>query len=204
LAAPRADCAGAGPGLGTHRTSRRTPASRIRLNTGQRRSVSSTIDASVSPDSSVSTWPRPARLEVRSHVGMPHTPANVRFDSDRGPAELPQQRVLGSTALDSPAISDFFDDYLLWPASVRIQSDSESEGPADSSDGKGLRKVSLFRKRLKGFEPSTFCMASRTRDLVQRAISLENTPLLPRKRVPPMAGIHREITGVSGLKPDWR
>jgi hypothetical protein len=31
-----------------------------------------------------------------------------------------------------------------------------------------------------------------------------NTPLLPRERVPPMPGIHREITGVSGLKPDWR
>jgi hypothetical protein len=31
-----------------------------------------------------------------------------------------------------------------------------------------------------------------------------NTPLRPRERVPPMPGIHREITGVSGLKPDWR
>jgi hypothetical protein len=38
---------------------------------------------------------------------------------------------------------------------------------------------------------------------VQRAIAA-NTPLLPRERVPPMPGIHREITGVSGLKPDWR
>ena len=31
-----------------------------------------------------------------------------------------------------------------------------------------------------------------------------NRPLLPRERVPPMPGIYREITGVSGLKPDWR
>ena len=41
------------------------------------------------------------------------------------------------------------------------------------------------RKRLKGFEPSTFCMASRARDSVQCGISLQNTPLLPRERVPP-------------------
>ncbi len=31
-----------------------------------------------------------------------------------------------------------------------------------------------------------------------------NRPLLPRERVPPMPGFYREITGVSGLKPDWR
>jgi hypothetical protein len=31
-----------------------------------------------------------------------------------------------------------------------------------------------------------------------------NMPFLPRERMPPMPGIHREITGVSGLKPDWR
>jgi hypothetical protein len=30
-----------------------------------------------------------------------------------------------------------------------------------------------------------------------------NRPLLPRERVPPMSGVYREITGVSGLKPDW-
>jgi hypothetical protein len=30
-----------------------------------------------------------------------------------------------------------------------------------------------------------------------------NRQLLPREGVPPMSGVYREITGVSGLKPDW-
>jgi hypothetical protein len=74
---------------------------------------------------------------------------------------------------------------------------------AESSAAK-VADLQGLPKRLMGFEPTTFCMASRARDSVQCGISLQNRPLLPRERVPPMPGIYREITGVPGLKPDWR
>jgi hypothetical protein len=65
---------------------------------------------------------------------------------------------------------------LAWPTidprRVRSQSDpTQTHKP--SAPAKKACKCMPFRERLNGFEPSTFCMASRTRDLVQRAISLQ-------------------------------
>jgi hypothetical protein len=58
-------------------------------------------------------------------------------------------------------------------------------------------------ERLKGFEPSTFCMASRD-------CSDSDDPDIPAKRAfrcreqpLTMPVFHREITGVWGLKADW-
>ena len=61
-----------------------------------------------------------------------------------------------------------------------------------------------FGERLKGFEPSTFCVASSSSDSAHVLNFPANRPLLPPERVSQMSGFYREITGVSGLKPDWR
>ena len=47
--------------------------------------------------------------------------------------------------------------YAAGPVSVRHDADAQ----ADCRHRKDLQ-INAFRKRLKGFEPSTFCMASRT------------------------------------------
>ena len=58
---------------------------------------------------------------------------------------------------------------------VRNQSDRMQRNKATARTKKTC-KCRPFRKRLKGFEPSTFCMASRARDSAQRGISLQTGP----------------------------
>src|SRR5215211_4786553 len=70
------------------------------------------------------------------------------------------------------------------------------------SQRKKTCKCTLFTKRLKGFEPSTFCMASRTLAPGRVPNSSANERFSHPATARPMPCIHRETTGVSGPKPD--
>jgi hypothetical protein len=58
------------------------------------------------------------------------------------------------------------------------------------------------RERLKGFEPSTFCMASRTHATLVWRNNPANEPFSHPQQHAPMPGIHQETMGVPGPKPD--
>jgi len=65
-------------------------------------------------------------------------------------------------------------------------------------------KCRPFRERPEGIRTLDLLHGKQDAGLGAARNIAANTPLLPRERVLPMPGIHREITGVSGLKPDWR
>ena len=53
-------------------------------------------------------------------------------------------------------------------------------------------------------DASTFCMASSSSDSVHALNVPANRPASAARVDPADARLHHEITGVSGLKPDWR
>jgi hypothetical protein len=84
---------------------------------------------------------------------------------------------------------------------VRNQSDRMQRNKATAATKKAC-KCRPFSKRLKGFEPSTFCMASRTPASRPELNGPANEPFSAPPRRAANPGIYREITGVSGPKPD--
>jgi hypothetical protein len=91
-----------------------------------------------------------------------------------------------------------------WSLRPRVAADTIVQslfGDADALHKKTC-KYGPFRKRLKGFEPSTFCMASRTPASRPELNGPANEPFSARPRRAANPGIYREITGVSGPKPD--
>jgi hypothetical protein len=59
-----------------------------------------------------------------------------------------------------------------------------------------------FRERLKGFEPSTFCMASRAWGYADSLYIPANQRVHCPRAAADDPALHREITGVRGLKAD--
>jgi hypothetical protein len=87
-----------------------------------------------------------------------------------------------------------------WPR-VRFRS-----GAAQTNQPTARTKKTCKRrpsgKRLKGFEPSTLCMASRTHAAPRLPNNPANEPFSHAQRHAAMPGIHQETMGVPGPKPD--
>ena len=85
------------------------------------------------------------------------------------------------------------------PESVRP--DAEEQG--DCRNEKDLQ-VQVFSRAAEGIRTLDLLHGKQDAGLGAARNIPANRPLLPRERVLPMSGFHRGITGVSGLKPDWR
>jgi hypothetical protein len=75
------------------------------------------------------------------------------------PTTTSPQKVLGSTAPIRPQTGDFSVTSGCGRTSVRIQSDQNQKVQLTLQTEKACKRKP-FRKRLMGFEPTTFCMAS--------------------------------------------
>jgi hypothetical protein len=85
--------------------------------------------------------------------------------------------------------------------SVRIQSDPMQKVQPTATTRKA-RICRPFAKRLMGFEPTTFCMASRAWGYAECLDFLQIVGVSAREQPPAIPVFHREIMGVWGLKAD--
>jgi hypothetical protein len=87
------------------------------------------------------------------------------------------------------------DTYTIKASGDRSQSDLTQTHKPTAHTQKAC-KYRPFSKRLKGFEPSTFCMASRTCCADSRGISLQTGRVFGTDAQIGFPGIYREFTGV--------
>jgi hypothetical protein len=78
---------------------------------------------------------------------------------------------------------------------------ADADALADWRDEKAC-KSQVFGKRLMGFEPTTFCMASSLCGDADCPDIPANGRFYFREQPPTIPAFHREITGVWGLKAD--
>jgi hypothetical protein len=80
---------------------------------------------------------------------------------------------------------------------------SAADAPADCAERKDLQ-MEAFLQAAEGIRTLDLLHGKRNVGSVRRLNVPANKLLPPRECVPPIPGNHREITGVSGLKPDSR
>ena len=108
----------------------------------------------------------------------------------------------GSVERNSPAIR-LSSDQALSPAAASPQTVlGDSDAPMNWTHPKRPHFAGPFLKRLKGFEPSTFCMASRARGNADWPDLPANKRLSMAQWAADYPGFQREITGVRGPKAD--
>jgi hypothetical protein len=148
-------------------------------------------------------WQRVGRRPCARTCRLQEQAANGR---SRRTLDLLQARRRTSvrTNQNLPANSAFsLERRTIRPRRVRSQSDpTQTHKP--TAQAKKTCKCRSFQERLTGFRTLDLLHGKQSGGLGAARNTPANRPLLPRERVPPMPGFYHEITGVSGLKPDWR
>jgi hypothetical protein len=122
-------------------------------------------------------------------------------------AQSQRPELLGLIRADAPDLYRAFVQARQLPVmrctrpSVRSVSDS---GPIRGAVGRKCGRFAGTSEAAEGIRTLDLLHGKQSAGLGATRNIPANRPLLPRERVPPMPGIYREITGVPGLKPDWR
>ena len=107
------------------------------------------------------SWTRRRRLGTRRFSRLSLSESATSGESNLRPSPSPAQKVSGSTHQQMPARKASFQAPPMMDCpSVPIQSPAtQTHNPTGRTEKACKRRP--FRKRLMGFEPTTFCMASR-------------------------------------------